>query len=87
MVDKASKKIPSDIQAFMRELMKEADNPQAGKAAPYGSGYAKVKQAIQELVKEVLAEKMQGVDGKACWKGYRYAGTKDGKDICIKITK
>jgi hypothetical protein len=69
------------------QLLQEADNPQAGKAAPYGSGYAKVKQAIQELVKEVLAEKVKGVDGKACWKGYRYAGTKDGKDICVKITK
>lgn len=71
----------------LKQLLKEADNPQAGKAAPYGSGYAKVKQAIQELVKEVLAEKVKGVDGKACWKGYRYAGTKDGKDICVKITK
>lgn len=71
----------------LRQLLQEADDPQAGKAAPYGSGYAKVKQAIQELVKEVLAEKVKGVDGKACWKGYRYAGTKDGKDICVKITK
>lgn len=58
MVGKVGKKIPSDIQAFMREL-----------------------------VKEVLSEKVKGSDGKACWKGYRYAGTKDGKDICVKITK
>lgn len=69
------------------QLLKEANNPQAGKAAPYGSGYSKAKQVIQELVKEVLAEKVKGVDGKACWKGYRYAGTKNGKDICIKISK
>jgi len=71
----------------LKQLLQEADNPQAGKAAPYGSGYAKVKQAIHELVKEILSEKVKGVDGKACWKGYRYAGTKDGKDICVKITK
>ena len=58
MVGKVDKKIPSDIQAFMREL-----------------------------VKEVLSEKVKGSDGKACWKGYRYAGTKDVKDICVKITK
>ena len=32
--------------------IKEADDPQAGKAAPYGSGYAKVRQAVQELLKE-----------------------------------
>jgi len=47
----------------------------------------KLKQVIRELVKEVLSEKIKGVDGKACWKVYRYAGTKNGKDICIKITK
>jgi len=32
-----------------------------------------------------LEEKKKGKDGKACWDGYRYGGTKDGKDICIKI--
>lgn len=69
----------------LSQLLQEADDPQAGKAAPYGSGYVKVKQVIQELVKEVLSEKAKGTDGKACWKGYRYGGTKDGKDICIKI--
>jgi hypothetical protein len=28
--------------------------------------------------------KEQGVDGKACWKGYKYAGTENGKDKCVK---
>jgi len=32
-----------------------------------------------------VAGKEQGVDGKACWKGYRYAGTEGGKDKCVKI--
>lgn len=32
-----------------------------------------------------LEGKKKGVDGKVCWDGYRYGGTKDGKDICIKI--
>lgn len=32
-----------------------------------------------------LEAKKKGIDGKACWDGYRYGGTKDGKDICIKI--
>jgi len=40
---------------------------------------------LKELIREVLSEKVKGVDGKACWKRYKYAGTKDGKDICIKI--
>jgi len=31
--------------------------------------------------------KVKGADGKACWKGYRYAGTKNGKDKCVKETK
>jgi hypothetical protein len=29
--------------------------------------------------------KIKGIDGKACWKGYRYAGTEDGKDKCVKV--
>lgn len=32
-----------------------------------------------------MNEKIKGVDGKACWKGYRYAGTEKGKDKCIKV--
>lgn len=31
--------------------------------------------------------KKKGADGKACWKGYRYMGTKNGKDVCVKITR
>ena len=50
----------------------------------------KIRKAfLQELVKEMIqvTEKKKGVDGKACWKGYRYAGTKNGKDICVKSGK
>jgi hypothetical protein len=45
------------------------------------------KSDLISLVREVVqvTEKKKGVDGKACWKGYRYAGTKNGKDICIKV--
>ena len=35
--------------------------------------------------KPVEEDKIKGKDGKACWKGYRYGGTKDGKDVCIKV--
>jgi DNA segregation ATPase FtsK/SpoIIIE-like protein len=28
--------------------------------------------------------KEKGADGKACWKGYKYAGTEKGKDKCVK---
>ena len=29
--------------------------------------------------------KEQGADGKACWKGYKYDGTEDGKDKCVPM--
>ena len=29
--------------------------------------------------------KKKGADGKACWEGYRYAGTKNGTDKCVKV--
>lgn len=31
--------------------------------------------------------KKKGSDGKACWKGYRYAGTKNSKDSCVKVAR
>jgi hypothetical protein len=34
-----------------------------------------------------LKEKIKGADGKACWKGYRYAGTKNGKDKCVPVSE
>ena len=34
-----------------------------------------------------LYGKIKGIDGKACWKGYRYAGTEDGKDKCVPMRK
>lgn len=32
-------------------------------------------------------DKIKGADGKACWKGYRYAGTRNGKDKCVRVKK
>jgi hypothetical protein len=32
-----------------------------------------------------MNEKIKGADGKACWDGYRYAGTENGKDKCIPV--
>ena len=49
----------------------------------------RIEDIIKDLVKEeletVLSEKIKGADGKACWKGYRYAGTEDGKDKCLPM--
>ena len=44
-----------------------------------------IERAIAELDEEKNKEgKEQGADGKACWKGYKYAGTENGKDKCVK---
>ena len=40
---------------------------------------------IRGINTKYVIEKVKGADGKACWKGYRYAGTEDGKDKCVKI--
>ena len=29
--------------------------------------------------------KKEGADCKPCWEGYRYAGTKNGTDKCVKV--
>ena len=39
------------------------------------------------FVYELFEKKIKGADGKACWKGYRYAGTEDGKDRCVPVNK
>jgi hypothetical protein len=52
-----SKALKTDIVDFekLNENLKEADDPQANTAIPYGSGFAKVKEeVIQEKVKETL---------------------------------
>jgi hypothetical protein len=33
------------------------------------------------------SKKIKGADGKACWDGYRYNGTKNGTDSCVKVKK
>jgi hypothetical protein len=55
------------------------------KLAPQGQlkGTAPKKQPKHKLVGET--DKKKGADGKACWKGYKYAGTKNGKDKCVPI--
>jgi hypothetical protein len=47
---------------------------------------ASLKESVNEGLSKLL-EKIKGIDGKACWKGYRYAGTKDGKDKCVKVNE
>jgi len=34
-----------------------------------------------------MNNKKKGIDGKACWKGYKFNGTKNGKDSCVKVKR
>ena len=61
-----------------------------GKEVPNCVPKEGVEETAKKKDKEVEEEKKKGVDGKACWKGYRYAGREqkaDGtyKDKCVKV--
>jgi|TARA_R110001592_G_scaffold295344_1_gene565289 hypothetical protein len=53
---------------------------------------SELKNIIRESILELISEqKKKGLDGKACWKGYKLKGTKmkGGKrvDNCVKISE
>lgn len=67
--------------------LKETDNPQSGKAAPYGSGYAKVKEVIKKILKEDESLrkwfKRKGAPGKeGGWVDCNTCREVDGKTKC-----
>lgn len=67
--------------------LKETDNPQSGKAAPYGSRYAKVKEIIQKILKEDESLykwfKRKGTPGKkGGWVDCNTCRKVDGKTKC-----
>jgi hypothetical protein len=57
-----------------------------GAEIKYTNVVAKDVQKEEAELEEAKNEegKEQGADGKACWKGYKYAGTENGKDKCVK---
>ena len=52
---------------------------------------SQLKNIIRESIKELMEGKKKGLDGKACWDGYKLQGTKmkGGKrvDNCVKISE
>jgi hypothetical protein len=44
-------------------------------------------EVVMEDGETIIIEKIKGADGKACWKGYKYAGTENGKDKCVPVKK
>jgi hypothetical protein len=81
---KSKKKAVDEGKKVEIEIMPDVDTPNDPEP-PTG------KKAKKEVKKEEFAAegknkegKEQGADGKACWKGYKYAGTENGKDKCVK---
>jgi len=69
--------------------LKEDDDPQSGKAAPYGSGYSKLKDIIREIIQEDESLhkwfKRQGAPGKSSgWVDCNAPIRKDGKIVGYK---
>jgi hypothetical protein len=67
--------------------LKETDDPQSGKAAPYGSGYARLKEIIQKILNEDESLykwfKRRGAKGKeGGWVDCNTCREVDGKTKC-----
>jgi hypothetical protein len=43
--------------------------------------------ASERMTPNKPSTKKKGADGAVCWEGYRYAGTVNGKDKCVKMKK
>jgi hypothetical protein len=87
-IDEFSKHL---IEKAVTELSEKSkcNHSGAGTSCPL-HGDADCNSSKQNRAEEFTVEaknkegKEQGVDGKACWKGYKYAGTENGKDKCVK---
>jgi hypothetical protein len=84
----STKEIKPKVEAMLPTSVFAGSNK--NKLAPQGQlkGTAPKKQPTHKLVGET--EKKKGVDGKACWKGYKYAGKvkkANGtyKDKCVPV--
>lgn len=86
LVDEA--KNDSYLETDMNNRQK--NNAKAVKDMKKTKAHADMVKAASRHFEEFTTEaknkegKEQGADGKACWKGYRYAGTEKGKDKCVK---
>jgi hypothetical protein len=80
--------VPSDVaENWIDELTIKQFNEELADVFPYIYNLVKEGTKAKALGPEDLEEKIKGADGKACWDGYRYAGTEDGKDVCVPTGK
>jgi hypothetical protein len=80
---KAGKK-PKSEAILPKSAFAGTDKHKLGPAA-HAKGKQKGPVKRGQFVGDMEEDKKKGVDGKACWKGYKYAGTKNGKDKCVPI--
>jgi len=80
--------VPEDVREnWIDELTIKQFNEELADVFPYIYNLIKEGTRATDLSPEDLEEKIKGKDGKACWDGYRYAGTKNGKDVCVPTGK
>lgn len=81
---------PQSHGAEIEDTTKKKKTPKKGgyvgqESAPKNEEYEVLETEEYEIDGTTyVIEKIKGADGKACWKGYKYAGTKNGKDECVK---
>ena len=70
------------MSMIKRELAKDTEKM-------YDKSHPALAENIKRMFRNILREsaKKKGADGKACWDGYRYAGTENGKDKCVPVKK
>jgi hypothetical protein len=79
----ASKEIKPKVEAMLpASAFAGSDQNKLGTAGQL-KGSMKRPAHASDLVGET--DKKKGADGKACWDGYRYNGTENGSDKCVKI--
>ena len=68
-----------------RKRIKAGSGERMRKPGSKGAPTAQDFKDASESVTEAKKGKIKGADGKACWDGYRYNGTTNGKDDCVKV--
>jgi hypothetical protein len=68
-----------------RKRIKSGSGERMRKPGSEGAPSAQDFKDASESVTEAKKGKIKGADGKACWDGYRYNGTTNGKDDCVKV--
>jgi hypothetical protein len=82
----AEKMLPKSVFAGTKVGQKVGSAGQWKNTGPSKNRPARQGDLVGDAEESIQHEaKKKGADGKACWDGYRYNGTENGKDKCVKI--